>query len=99
MGDELQPADGTTIEQPAIPADATWDDLPDELERRCCPGEIRNTTVYKALVPMLDKNSPTGASVAYTYKRGNDDTYRGSSTIAGLIDAMNDPEDWPVVGG
>lgn len=79
------------------PTTTTWGELPEELERRCCPRKRHNTTVFKTRVATIDDSSPTGASVIYTYKRENGDTFIAGATIAELVEGLNDETNWPVV--
>jgi len=89
-----------TIPQPKI-APGTWfDDLPESIERRCCPHKFCVTVLEKRIVPTLDCSSPTGASVFYSYYRGNGERHDdfGASTVDGLIEQLNNESFYPVDG-
>ena len=65
--------------------------------RRCCSGKACSTYLDRKVEAVLDSESPTGASVTYTYDRGNDITFFAASTVDGLIEQLNDPAYWPVI--
>jgi hypothetical protein len=85
-----------TVPQPQYPLGTPFDELPDEIVRRCCSGKSCTTYLDRSAEAVLDSESPTGATVYYAYKRGNDDGFFVSSTVDGLIAQLNDPEYWPV---
>ncbi|MBG0738795.1 hypothetical protein IV500_05095 [Paeniglutamicibacter antarcticus] len=54
------------------------DELPAEIVRQCCPYKSCTTRLYLVMEAVLDPESPTGASVAYYYRReSNDNGYWG----------------------
>lgn len=92
-----------TIDQPIIPLDASYEEMPAELLRRCCPGKsCGNTEVTLMKLAIIDDDSPTGASLLYGYSRhpgdpGDDAYYYGwRSALADLAAAANDPKYFPV---
>ena len=85
------------VVQQLIPAGTAFTDLPEQVERKCCVGKFcGNTELARRAVPVLDPNSPTGASLSYEYVRtSNDDTYFAADTVDGLIARLNDPTYFP----
>lgn len=74
--------------------DASFDELPEKLERQCCPGKSCGTTqLVRAKSARLIGDEPVAV---YSYVRSsNGDSYFSSITVEGLVARLNDPEYWP----
>lgn len=74
--------------------DATFDELPEELERQCCPDKSCGTTDLlkrKGAALMGDE-----AVVVYSYVRAsNENDYFSATTVEDLVRQLNNPEYWP----
>ena len=95
MDDDLK-----LVPQEQYAIDIALDGLPDTLIRKCCVGKpgCGNTHLEFVAIPVLDPESPTGASVEYNYVRqSNGDAYfRQTKRVADLVTQINDPKFWPV---
>lgn len=74
--------------------DASFDELPEKLERQCCVGKTCGTTrLLKAKSAELVGDE---AVVIYSYVRSsNGDSYFSARSVESLVAKLNNPEYWP----
>lgn len=84
------------LPQTKYPLGTPFNELPETITRQCCSRKRCTTHLYRRAVPCPDKGSPSGASMAYSYVRGNDEPFFSAATGDELIEQLNDESYWPV---